>query len=233
MNVIADIDRSTILPEEVLNSIDAEVMPNFKAKYPRLTVGMAGEQREFSKAMTGLLQGALLSLVIIYTLLAIPLKSYIQPLVIMSVIPFGAVGAIIGHWLMGIDLMFFSALGIVALSGVVVNASLVLVDYVNRRRREGMGVDEALITSCSIRFRPIVLTSVTTFVGLIPLMSNINPITAPFVPMAVSLAYGVLFATFITLLYVPVLYRIAEDIFGWDAVAQGVQEVRDAAQHRA
>ena len=151
----------------------------------------------------------------------------------MSVIPFGAVGAIFGHWVMGIDLMFFSALGIVALSGVVVNASLVLVDYVNRRRREGMGVDEALITSCSIRFRPIVLTSVTTFVGLIPLMSNINPITAPFVPMAVSLAYGVLFATFITLLYVPVLYRIAEDIFGWDAVAQGVQEVPDAAQHRA
>ncbi|MCZ6659168.1 MAG: efflux RND transporter permease subunit [Gammaproteobacteria bacterium] len=225
VNVIADIDRSTIQPEEVLSSIDSEVMPDFKAKYPRLSISLAGEQREFSKAMSGLLQGALLSLVIIYTLLAIPLKSYVQPLVIMSVIPFGAVGAILGHWVMGIDLMFFSALGIVALSGVVVNASLVLVDYVNRRRREGMGVDEALITSCSIRFRPIVLTSVTTFVGLIPLMSNVTPITAPFVPMAVSLAYGVLFATFITLLYVPVLYRIAEDIFGWDAVAQGAQVV--------
>ena len=173
----------------------------------------------------------MLSLVMIYALLAIPLKSYIQPIVIMSVIPFGAVGAIVGHWIMGIDLMFFSALGIVALAGVVVNASLVLVDYVNRRRREGMDVDEALITSCSVRFRPIILTSVTTFVALIPLMSNMTPNTAMFVPMAVSLAYGVLFATFITLLLVPVLYRIAEDFFGWDAVAQGVEEPAEARTH--
>ena len=194
-----------------------------------MDIGSAGEQEEFAKAQSGLLQGLLFSLVMIYALLAIPLKSYIQPIVIMSVIPFGAVGAIVGHWIMGIDLMFFSALGIVALAGVVVNASLVLVDYVNRRRREGMGVDEALITSCSIRFRPIILTSVTTFVGLIPLMSNMTPNTAPFVPMAVSLAYGVLFATFITLLYVPVLYRIAEDIFGWDPVAQGMQDDAESA----
>ena len=170
--------------------------------------------------MMALAQGAMLSLVMIYGLLAVPLRSYVQPLVIMSVIPFGAVGAIFGHWVMGVQLMFFSALGMVALSGVVVNASLVLVDYVNRRRREGMSVDEALVTSCGVRFRAIILTSVTTFVGLIPLMSNQTPNTLPFIPMAIALAYGVLFATFITLLYVPVLYRIAEDIFGWNPVTK-------------
>jgi multidrug efflux pump subunit AcrB len=222
INVTADVDRGTVPPEVVLSSIGDTVLPSLRAKYPRLDISLAGEQEERAKAMLGLGAGAVLSLIIIYALLAIPLKSYIQPLVIMSVIPFGAVGAIFGHWVMGVDLMFFSALGIVALSGVVVNASLVLVDYVNRQRRANADVDEALVTACSERFRPIVLTSVTTFVGLIPLMSSYTPNTAPFIPMAISLAYGVLFATFITLIYVPVLYRIAEDVFGWDRVAQGM-----------
>ncbi|MCY4214412.1 MAG: efflux RND transporter permease subunit, partial [Gammaproteobacteria bacterium] len=98
-----------------------------------------------------------------------------------------------------------------------------------KSRREDMPVEEALITSCGARFRAIILTSVTTFVGLIPLMSNMTPATAPFVPMAISLAYGVLFATFITLFYVPVLYRIVEDLFGWDPVAQGMREVGEPA----
>jgi len=155
--------------------------------------------------------GSLFSLVIIYGLLAIPLRSYLQPLVIMSVIPFGAVGAITGHYVLGEQLMFFSALGIVALSGVVVNASLVLVDYANRQRREGLDIVEAILVATSVRFRPIVLTSVTTFVGLIPLMSTSTPATAPFLPMAISLAWGVLFATVITLLLVPCLYLMVED----------------------
>jgi multidrug efflux pump subunit AcrB len=162
--------------------------------------------------MRGLAIGSLFSLVVIFGLLAIPLKSYLQPLVIMSVIPFGAVGAIVGHYLMDVQLMFFSALGIVALSGVVVNASLVLVDYANRRRREGVPLMEAVLDACVVRFRPIMLTSVTTFVGLVPLMSTSTPATAPFKPMAVSLAWGVLFATFITLLLVPCLYLMVEDL---------------------
>jgi multidrug efflux pump subunit AcrB len=149
----------------------------------------------------------------------------------MSVIPFGAVGAIIGHWLMGYQLMFFSALGIVALSGVVVNASLVLVDFINRRRREGMDLEEAVLAAGVVRFRPILLTSITTFVGLIPLMANPSPATMFFIPMAISLAFGVLFATAITLIIVPSLYRIAEDWFGWDPVAQGAIDADDA--HRA
>ena len=233
VNVIADVDRGINTPEEVLRGIDRTMVPALLAKYPGLSVGLNGEQEERNEAMTGLARGALLSLVLIYALLAIPLRSYVQPLVIMSVIPFGAVGAIFGHWVMGVHLQFFSALGIVALSGVVVNASLVLVDYVNRSRRQGMDVDTALVSSCNVRFRAIILTSVTTFVGLIPLMGNQTPVTMPFVPMAVSLAFGVLFATFITLIYVPVLYRIAEDIFGWDPVAQGMQESREELHPQA
>ena len=223
INVTADVDRSMITPEQVMANIERDVLPKLLARYPGISFDKVGEQEERVEGLAGLAVGAVLALVIIYALLAIPLKSYIQPLVIMSVIPFGAVGAIFGHWVMGIDLVFFSALGMVALSGVVVNASLVLVDFVNRCRRSGMPVDQALVESCTVRFRAIILTSVTTFVGLIPLMSNQTPNTVPFIPMAVSLAYGVLFSTFITLFYVPVLYRIVEDIFGWDPVAQGVQ----------
>ncbi|MCB1647171.1 MAG: efflux RND transporter permease subunit, partial [Pseudomonadales bacterium] len=151
--------------------------------------------------------------------LAIPLKSYTQPLVIMSVIPFGAVGAIVGHFVMGWNLIFFSLLGIIALSGVVVNASLVLVDYINRQRREGVPIFEAVTTAGVARFRPIVLTSVTTFVGLVPLMSNQQPETFMFIPMAISLAFGVLFATVITLFLVPSLYLMLNDferLLGWD-----------------
>ena len=233
VNVIADVDRSVNIPEEILRGVDSTVVPALLAKYPGLSIGLDGEQEERNEAMRGLAQGAMLALVIIYTLLAVPLKSYVQPLVIMSVIPFGAVGAIFGHCVMGVHLQFFSALGIVALSGVVVNASLVLVDFVNRCRRQGMDVDKALVLSCNVRFRAIILTSVTTFVGLIPLMGNQTPMTMPFIPMAVSLAFGVLFATFITLIYVPVLYRIVEDIFGWDPVAQGIQESREQPERQA
>ena len=224
VNVVSDVDRQTVQPEDVLNSVQSNILPRLREQYPSLSFSLAGEQEERNEAILGLAYGAVLALVVIYALLAIPLRSYVQPLVIMSVIPFGAVGAIFGHWIMGVDLVFFSALGIVALSGVVVNASLVLVDFVNRRRRDGMAVDEALETSCLTRFRAILLTSATTFIGLIPLMLNLSPTTIMFVPMAVSLAYGVLFATFITLLYVPVLYRIVEDLFGWDAVAQGMAD---------
>ena len=211
VEVFADIDRTIVSPEEVSASIRQQVIPRLAAKYTAIEFDLGGEQEERMKAMGGLAAGAVLSLILIYMLLAIPLKSYLQPLVIMSVIPFGAVGAIFGHWIMGIKLAFFSALGIVALSGVVVNASLVLVDYVNRRRRDGVQLEAALRESCVTRFRPIMLTSVTTFVGLIPLMLTRTPATAPFLPMAVSLAWGVLFATFITLLLVPSLYRIVED----------------------
>jgi|TARA_B110000908_G_scaffold45607_1_gene55594 multidrug efflux pump subunit AcrB len=211
ITVKADVDRSVVAPEEVSSSIRRELIPAFQKRYPKVDVSLGGELDESATAMRGLAIGSLFSMVVIFGLLAIPLKSYLQPLAIMSVIPFGAVGAIVGHYLMGVQLMFFSALGIVALSGVVVNSSLVLVDYANRRRREGVLLVEAILDACVVRFRPIMLTSVTTFMGLVPLMSTTTPATAPFKPMAISLAWGVLFATFITLLLVPCLYLMVED----------------------
>jgi len=218
------VDRTVISPEEINASIQKEVMPKLRAKYPAIGIGLGGEQEERVKAYTGLLIGSLLSLILIYTLLAIPLRSYLQPLVIMSVIPFGAIGAIVGHVLMNFQLSFFSALGIVALSGVVVNASLVLVDYVNRQRRTGTDLMTAVMDAGVVRFRPILLTSVTTFVGLVPMMYSTTPATMFFIPMAISLAWGVLFATFITLVLVPALYVIVDDLFGWDRIAQGEAE---------
>jgi multidrug efflux pump subunit AcrB len=211
VEVRADVDRSAVTPEEISAAVRAELLPQFRQRYPDIDIQLGGEQEERAEALGGLAIGSLFSLVIIYGLLAIPLRSYLQPLVIMSVIPFGAVGAITGHYVLDQQLMFFSALGIVALSGVVVNASLVLVDYANRQRREGMETVEAILKATSVRFRPIILTSVTTFVGLIPLMSTSTPATAPFLPMAISLAWGVLFATVITLLLVPCLYLMVED----------------------
>ena len=218
--VSADVNRSIVSPEEVSAAIRTDLVPEFRKRYPNIDVELGGEQEERAEALGGLALGSLFSLVVIYGLLAIPLRSYLQPLVIMSVIPFGAVGAIVGHFLLNEQLMFFSALGIVALSGVVVNASLVLVDYANRKRREGMHMVDAILEATSIRFRPIILTSVTTFIGLIPLMSTSTPATAPFLPMAISLAWGVLFATFITLLLVPCLYLIVEDFLQQKNAAQ-------------
>ena len=230
INVIAEVDREVVTPEEIGASIVAEVLPEVRRLYPSVTVGAAGEQEERFKAMMGLAYGAMLALLLIYALLAIPLKSYLQPFVIMSVIPFGAVGAIVGHWVMGHQLMFFSLLGIVALSGVVVNASLVLVDYINRRRRDGLPLEEAVVNAGVVRFRPIVLTSTTTFVGLLPLMSSSNPSTFFIVPMAISLAFGVLFATALTLILVPGLYMIVEDFFEWGGLRQEkLEALSDAA----
>lgn len=211
INVTGEVDRARTTPEAVLGSIGEQTLPDLLARYPGVSVGMGGEQEERVESFLSLAKGFALAMLIIYALLAIPLKSYLQPFVIMSVIPFGAIGAIFGHWLMGEPIVFFSILGIVALSGVVVNASLVLVDYINRRRREGTDVHEAVSMAGVTRFRPIILTSVTTFIGLAPLLANSNWATAFVIPMAISLAFGVLFATAITLFLVPSLYLILED----------------------
>ena len=151
-----------------------------------------------------------------YGLLAIPFRSYLQPLIIMSAIPFGFTGAVIGHLIMGMNLAVLSVIGIVALSGVVVNDSLVMVDFINRYRREDdKTVLDAAMAAGPRRFRPILLTSVTTFVGLFPLIIEKSVQAKFLVPMAISLAFGVLFATFITLLLVPTSYVIIHDLQQW------------------
>ena len=212
VEVSADVDRTMVTPESVMADIKAKLVTKLQEKYPTVVFDVGGEQEERNSSFISLGIGLLFSCLVIYGLLAIPLKSYLQPMVIMSVIPFGAVGAIVGHYVLDVQLMFFSALGIVALAGVVVNSSLVLVDYANRQRREGLDAFAAISKAAVVRFRPIILTSVTTFVGLIPLMTTTTPATGPFLPIAISLAWGVLFATVITLLLVPCLYMMIEDL---------------------
>ena len=181
-------------------------------RYPGLNFSFEGERRTQQDTINDLADGLLIALLAIFALLAVPLRSYLQPLIIMSAIPFGLVGAILGHLLLDMDLTIISMFGLVALSGVVVNDSLVLVDYVNRRRREGLPVMQAVRLGGRSRFRPILLTSITTFLGLTPLLLE-KSIQAQFlIPMAVSLAFGVLFATFIALIVLPSAYLILEDL---------------------
>jgi len=213
ITVRADIDRTVVTPEEVRNELIAKYRDEWNRELDvDMVIGGEGEQQ--LNSLSDLFSTFPMAMMVIFALLAIPLKSYLQPLIIMSVIPFGAIGAIIGHFIMGADLVFFSLLGIIALSGVVVNASLILVVSINRLRDEGMGMVEAVSEAGMMRFRPIVLTSITTFIGLVPLMVTANPATFFVIPMAISLAWGILFATIITLFLVPSLYVILADFTG-------------------
>ena len=152
-----------------------------------------------------------ISLMIIFALLAIPLRSYSQPLIIMSVIPFGVVGAMFGHMVLGMTMSGLSMFGIIAVAGIVVNDSLVMVDFVNKARAEGVPIKEAVMQAGARRFRAILLTSVTTFIGVLPIIMETSLQAQIVIPMAVSLAFGVLFATVITLILIPCQYVALED----------------------
>jgi multidrug efflux pump subunit AcrB len=210
ITVNADINREVSAPEEVTREVVSGFRQRWASEYDvTLVLGGEGEQR--NESLGALISSYPLALLLIYALLAIPLKSYLQPLIIMSVIPFGAIGAIMGHFIMGAELVFFSIIGMVALGGVVVNASLVLVVYVNNEVAAGKKLQDAVAAAGVARFRPIFLTSFTTFIGLVPLMFTPSPATFFIIPMAISLAFGVLFATLITLFLVPALYMVLYD----------------------
>ena len=179
--------------------------------YPGLTFDLEGEEKERKESLGSMKTGFMLALFIIFTLLALPFRSYTQPFLIMAAIPFGVVGAVLGHLIMGFDLSILSMFGIVALSGVVVNDSLLLIDRVNHNRREGMELHQALLAGGTRRFRPIILTSLTTFFGLVPMILETSVQAQFLIPMAISLAFGILFATGITLLLIPSLYVVLED----------------------
>ena len=167
--------------------------------------------------------------------MAIPLRSYSQPLLIMSVIPFGTIGALFGHWLLGLPISMLSYFGIIALSGVVVNDSLILVDYINKEKARGVPLTQAVIDGARARFRPILLTSLTTFLGLAPItLFETSQEAQLVVPMATSLAFGIVFATVITLILIPSLYLILDDFASWwrqalDEVIPGRKPVRKHA----
>ena len=197
---------------QVLESLKSETLPGLEKKYPGLTFSFEGRQADQRESMQSLMRGLLAALVVIYGLLAIPLNSYIQPLIIMAAIPFGIVGAVIGHLIMGYSLSVLSMFGVVALCGVVVNDSLVLINFANLKERTGMSRRDAVHQAGIHRFRPIILTTLTTFGGLSPMIFETSRQARFLIPMALSLGYGILFATLITLILVPSFYLIVEDL---------------------
>lgn len=193
-------------------NLEKDVLPGLLEKTPLLTYSFEGTQAEIRDSIQSLIQGLLFALLLIYALLAIPFKSYFQPVIIMVCIPFGIIGAVIGHLIMGYSLSVMSIFGIVALSGVVVNGSLVLIDFTNRKTREGELPANAVYNSAILRFRPIMLTTLTTFCGLMPMIMETSRQARFLIPMAISLGFGVLFATIITLVMVPCFYLVTEDL---------------------
>ena len=214
LNVSADVEKTdtnmTVLQADLKTYLDELVQ-----QYPGVSHSLEGEAKEQRESFGSLLWGMVFVFFVIYGLLAIPFKSYLQPLVVMSIIPFGMIGAVIGHWIMTMELTIMSLLGMLALIGVVVNDSLVLVDFINKKRSEGLDLMEAVKTAGVARFRPVMLTSLTTFIGLMPLLFEKATQAQFLIPMAVSLGFGIIFATFITLLLVPVNYMLMERFQGW------------------
>ena len=211
INVTADVDESRATAGAVVTDLAAHVLPAILQSHPGVSATFEGQQSEQRETVGGLIKGFVVASLAIYALLAIPLRSYGQPIVIMLAIPFGLVGAVWGHMIVGLDLTILSMFGLVALAGVVVNDSLVMVDFINRRRRTRDELHLAVREAGMSRFRPILLTSLTTFAGLSPLMLEESRQARFLIPMAISLAFGVLFATFITLFTVPANYLILED----------------------
>lgn len=211
VNVTADVDTSLTTADQVFDRLNREVFPRLQAAHPRIEIVAEGQRQDQADSIGGLIQGGIFAIFLIYALLAVPFRSYTQPLLVMSVIPFGLVGAVAGHLIMGLPMSILSVCGMVALAGVVVNDSLVLVDYINRRRRSGLSMMRAAREAGRARFRPVLLTSLTTFAGLSPLIFERSAQAQFLIPMAVSLAYGILFATAITLVLLPSLYLMMED----------------------
>jgi multidrug efflux pump subunit AcrB len=218
VNVTADVDVAVANASDINKDLDRNILPDLMREYPGLQYRFAGEERERSESFSSLYVTFPLAMMAIYGLLAVQFRSYTQPVIVMSAIPFGIVGAVIGHILMGFVFMtkfnlgLLSMFGIVALSGVVVNDSLILIDLINRERKSGIKLSQVVRDCATRRFRPIMLTTLTTFFGLAPMMLERSLQARFLIPMAISLAFGVMFATLITLFLVPSLYMILEDI---------------------
>jgi len=213
IRIAADIDRGN--PKANANrarrTLENETLTTLAERFPGINYAFYGEQKDQARSMEELRTSSIFALLAVFVLMAIPLRSYVQPLIVMSVIPFGIVGSILGHILMGANISIMSMCGIVALSGVVVNDSLVLVDYVNRHRIKGDSIIAAAWEAGAARFRPIILTSLTTFAGLSPMLFETDLQAKFLIPMAISLGFGILFATAITLILVPSIYLVLED----------------------
>ncbi|EAS66453.1 efflux RND transporter permease subunit [Photobacterium angustum] len=210
--VSANVDKAQTAPSDIYNDILTNKLDKLQQQYPDIKIALDGRAKDEKNTKGSLIRDSLLALLTIFALMAIPLRSYSQPLIIMSVIPFGIIGAIAGHYLAGLTLNLLSVFGILALAGVVVNDSLVLVTFINRALKQGVDLQQAVIDAGCARFRAIVLTSLTTFFGLAPILLEDSLQAQIVIPMATSLAFGILFATVVTLLLVPSLYLILQDV---------------------
>jgi multidrug efflux pump subunit AcrB len=212
ITVISDIDESVANASMIVNDLKTSFLPVFRQRYPGLTYDFEGQEKRTRESMDSIKSGYLLAMMGIFLLLASQFRSYVQPVIVMTAIPFGLIGAIFGHLVMGMEFTIVSVFGIVALSGIVVNDSLILIDFINRAVRSGVEIDRAVIESGKARFRPVLLTSITTIAGLFPLLLERSFQAQFLIPMAVSICFGLLVATLLTLLYVPALYLIVRDV---------------------
>lgn len=210
--VLASVDDDLANANEINNELKMTYLPALLEQYPGLRYSFEGVQKQQSDSMMSLAVGFIIALFVMYGLLAIPFRSYIQPLVIMSAVPFGIIGAIWGHMLFGYNMTMISMFGLVALSGVVINDSLILIDFVNVCRSEGKTMMEAVVCAAQKRFRPIMLTSLTTFLGLTPMILERSFQARFLIPMALSLGFGVIGGTLIILIMVPSSIMIVEDL---------------------
>lgn len=227
ISVSADVDETVTTPNAVNQLLSDAVLPDLREKTRGLTYSFEGQSREQQEELGALSRNLSIAAMIMFVLLASVLRSYVQPLVILAAIPFGAVGALLGHLMMGYDLSFLSAFGVVAVSGVVVNGSVVLIDLYNQLRKEGAGAREAAIAAVTRRFRPILLTTLTTFLGLLPIMTETSLQAQFLIPMALSLAFGIVFASMMIFVLVPALLLVIEDVgrlFGRRAMAPQAAE---------
>jgi len=213
VTVGADIDPELVEPRQIIATMSETFIPELLSRYPGVEYGLEGASQDEQELQRKMLVALIAAIFLIYALIAIPLHSYSQPLIIMSVIPFGAIGAILGHIIMGHAVSMFSLFGLFALAGVVVNDSLILVDFINKERLQGVSLRAAVIESGTARFRAIVLTSFTTAAGLTPIIFETDPQAQAVIPTAISIGYGIVFATVITLFLVPALYMLQEDGF--------------------
>ncbi|MEC7518058.1 MAG: efflux RND transporter permease subunit, partial [Pseudomonadota bacterium] len=212
LEVSADVSEDGAPPRAIVESVLRNDGPVWLQRYPGLTINMDGELQEEIEFQQAMVYMGSLSMLIIFGLMAIAFKSYWQPFLVLTAVPFGLMGAIFGHWMLGWQVSMFSIMGVIACAGVVVNDNLVLIDRINNLRDEGMDLVDALLQGATDRFRPIILTSVTTFVGLVPIMLETSVQAQFLIPMVVSLSFGVMFATGVTLVLVPALYLLGDDI---------------------
>ncbi len=215
VTVSADLDPVVAEPGEIISDVRNEYLPELLSRYTGVEFNLTGASLEEQEFIHNLTVASFAALFLIYALIAIPLRSYSQPLIIMSVIPFGFVGAVVGHLILGQAISMFSLFGLIALAGVVVNDSLIMMDFVNQARAEGLPAEKAVLQSGKARFRAIILTSLTTAIGLMPIMLEQSTQAQFVIPMAISLSFGILFATLITLILVPVLYMLQIDFMHW------------------